>query len=1225
MKRTTVLLRRHVCCAAFVVFAVAGSQVGAQTTAPGSTTPASAAPSSAVAAAAEDEEIIELSPFVVEAAEDAGSYTATATLAGSRIRTELKDVGSAISVVTGQFLQDTGATNNETLLVYTTNTEVAGLGGNYSSVGNGRNLDDTAQRMAPHQSTRVRGLGQADNTRDFFLTDIPWDSYNVGRVDLQRGPNAILFGIGRPAGIVNSSLNAAGFRDGGNIEGRFGSFGSYRASLDYNKVVMEDELSLRVAALHDNTKYQQKPAYNRDRRYFMALRWDPKFLRFEGGRTSLRMNYENGTIDANRPRILPPGDLISPWWTRASLAAIRTRGGMNTQTLGLSDATTIAALRAAGDLGAGVRGNNSSYYNQAIGSFGRNYGGILSVFADPNSSNHTLITADIPKNVTSVLSSLPWTIMSGVIVRRELEGVLKEKANYDFYRDDSIQDASIFDFNHKLLDGPNKAEWSKHEAFNAALSQTFLNNRMGLEAVFDKQNYERGQVNLMSEYGQAITIDMNNRLIDGSINPNYGKACVVSDQFANYGFYSDRESQRLTGFGEFRAEETFGENFFSKLLGRHVLTGLWSSEDYFSEGRSWFRNAADIAYGINVLSGDRGLRNRSVNTLNYLTTASIAGLTSLQGANIGSLQVKQTPKSGSVKSFDMTWTATGVAQTSPWTDQFGTVKTQRENPANYRGWAGSPIGIDIISDDAGDRNSLTTDANLRRVVTDSYAGNWQAYMWDGILVPSFGIRHDKQKSYALPASNLPKNADGSDTVDLYSSNYKLPSTPSQVVSGRTESYSVVLHTPASIKEKMPWHSSVSLFWNKSANFQPSAGRIDVYGNSLPSPEGKTKDYGFVLTTWDDKVSFKVNWYETTVKNDALDNFGGTYMIWGAEAWAYGFARGNLLRANVGGWADFRNGYDPQGIVAGATPTGGWTPAQIATAQQVGDAICNAYMATKLPQSWFDLWGINTASADAGNFIWGTTPSGLTITGDTRSKGTEFEINAQPTKNWNIAVNASKTTAQRVNMAGSFVDWVETRWAVYNTPVTLNGQQITLHTPAADGGDRPAVIGDVRFWNGGYGPNETLKGKFGREFMSGYYLYRIQEGSDVPELRPWRYNIVTNYSFSEGRLKGFNVGGGYRWQDGVIVGYPVLPGATVNDPRAYDLGNPYKGPGETNIDLWVGFGKKLSEKLDWRCQLNVRNAFASKDLIPVTVQPTGELATGRIPEGTVWTLTNTLKF
>ncbi len=64
-------------------------------------------PSSSAAKPSADE-TIELSPFVIEADEDEG-YSAKNTLAGTRLRTELKDVGSAISVVTQKFLKDTNS------------------------------------------------------------------------------------------------------------------------------------------------------------------------------------------------------------------------------------------------------------------------------------------------------------------------------------------------------------------------------------------------------------------------------------------------------------------------------------------------------------------------------------------------------------------------------------------------------------------------------------------------------------------------------------------------------------------------------------------------------------------------------------------------------------------------------------------------------------------------------------------------------------------------------------------------------------------------------------------------------------------------------------------------------------------------------------------------------------------------------------------------------------
>ncbi len=1159
--------------------------------------------------AASEEEIVVLSPFIVSA-DEAKGYAATATLASARVRTELKDVGSAISVVTPEFLSNTGATSNETLLTYTTGTEVSGVGGNMAGLGNATLLDDSAQRMAPHQSTRVRGLGQADNTRDFFITDIPWDAFNVGRVDMQRGPNAILYGIGRPAGIINSSLNGASFATQGNVEVRLGSYGSYRASFDYNKVLLDDELALRVSSLYDDTKYRQKPAFQLDERIFLSGRFDPKFLRFDGARTTIRVNYEKGDIDANRPRILPPGDLITPWWTNPILNKIRLAGGINPQTIGINDSATLASLRAAGDLAAGMRGDNSAYLYRGIGPFGRNYGGIVSVFENPDGGNSYLMYTELGKTVTQGLS-LPWTILSGVQPRKDLEGAVGTTKNADFYRNETLVDRGIFDFYNKLFDGPNKKEWSQHEATNISVSQTLLDNRLGLDLSYDKQNYDRGQTNIFSEFGQSITIDMNNRLIDGSPNPNYGKAATVSDQFANNSYRSERESMRATLFGEFRFEDIMAKGKLSKILGRHVFTGLLSKDDVDTETRSWFRYAADEAYAAEYAVPE--LRNHTVNTLNYLTPAGIAHLANVNGAHISNLTAVQVPSSGFIRSaFYKTWTATGVQPTDPWIDQYGGTSTQAANPANYKGW-GVGRYVDIYSDEEGDRDYLTTNASLTRAETESSAINWQGYFFDGTFVASYGYREDRQKSYAMPTgkNTLPKVA-GLDTVDLTSPKYALPEVPDADVKGHTNTWSFVLHTPQFLRNKMPGRTGLSFFYNRSGNFQPAAGRIDVVGNSLPSPQGQTKDYGILLSTLDDKLTFKINWYETNITNDALSGFGGMYMIWGAEAWAYGFARNNLQRVAGGGWADFTKGYDPLGIVANTTPTAGWTAEQIAYAQRVGDAICNAYMATKPSADWFKLWGINTAAADAGGFIAGSEPAGLTVTGDTVSKGTEFELTAQLLPNWNITMNASKTTAKRMSMAGSLVSFIEERWKVYNTPVMLDGKQV-------------GVIGDVRFWNGGYSPGESLKGKFGREFMSGYNLYRIQEGSNVPELRPWRFNLVTNYTFQTGFMKNINVGAAYRWQDKVVVGYPVLDGATVDDARAFDLDSPYYGPSETNIDFWVGYERKLTEKINWRIQLNIRNAFADMDLIPITVQPDGSPAVSRIPEGTTWWLSNKFSF
>jgi len=201
---------------------VAVLRLSAQTVTPtdqGTTKPAA----TVVTTTTESDQVVVLSPFVVEAGEDKG-YTATSTLAGTRVRTDLKDIASSISVVTEQFLKDTGATNTADLLVYTPSTEVSGLRGNYSGVAG----TQVYQENTISATTRVRGLASADNTRDYFLSDIPWDGYNVGRVDLQRGPNSILFGVGSPAGIVNTSLNDATFKTAYHYEIRVDTYGSLR-------------------------------------------------------------------------------------------------------------------------------------------------------------------------------------------------------------------------------------------------------------------------------------------------------------------------------------------------------------------------------------------------------------------------------------------------------------------------------------------------------------------------------------------------------------------------------------------------------------------------------------------------------------------------------------------------------------------------------------------------------------------------------------------------------------------------------------------------------------------------------------------------------------------------------------------------------------------------------------------------------------------------------------
>src|SRR6478736_3151406 len=352
-------------------------------------------------ASTEEEPVFQLTPFEVTSEGD--SYTGATTLAGNRLNTELRDIGNAVTVITSQFMKDIGATDNSTLLQYTTNTEVGSVFGNFVGAGDGSLVDESTHFTNPNQNTRIRGLTAADNTRDYFLTDIPWDGYNVDGVDLQRGPNSILFGQGSPAGIINTRTKSAMFKDSNEVSFRVGSWGSTRLNVDFNKVLLKDELSLRVAAVSDDTKYKQDPAYSKSERLFGAVRYEPGFLKKGSARTIIKGNIEWGNIESNNPRQLPPLDGITPWFQTGTFKG-RDVGNNPTTFNYLNRMTVIPSQNEDDNTGlpnhgmnrpahngpSEIAGTPNQYYNPWIGkSFGGQFGNPIFNFDADNAAQAT--------------------------------------------------------------------------------------------------------------------------------------------------------------------------------------------------------------------------------------------------------------------------------------------------------------------------------------------------------------------------------------------------------------------------------------------------------------------------------------------------------------------------------------------------------------------------------------------------------------------------------------------------------------------------------------------------------------------------------------------------------------------------------------------------------------------------------------------------------------------
>ena len=1120
----------------------------------------------APAAGAESEPLV-LSPFTVSAEEDDG-YLAKSTLAGTRVRTELKDVGSATSVVTAKFLQDTNAKNSDDLLVYTTGTEVAGQGGNFAGGGDGPLI--TSYFNSPVAGTRVRGLAAADNLRDFFLTDIPWDAYNTGRVDLQRGANSILFGIGSPAGIINNSLNEATFKDANSVEFQFTNLGSYRGTVDLNKELVDNQLSIRIAGLYDNTKYQQKPAFRDDHRAFGALKYDPAFLRRNGARTTFRANYENGKVDGRQPAATPPIDAITPWFTAMNKAVYPWA----------NDKDLISPANQKANPWVGTAGLNNVF------------DGMIAQFGDVNSGNQTyLFPADVYNYPTTSDTTRNNTVNGRYLGIVAYDQFAKNSgipgATIGAFKPKSLTDASIFDFYNNLLSGPNKRNWSEWNAYNLNLAQTFLENKLGFELAYDRQDTRWGYRNMLRDGYNSITVDILSTYMDGTPNPNVGRAMAIGTGSAYSGWSArDRESVRGTAFGELNFKDILGASSrIGRFLGRHNFTYSAAQQSADTTSTTWSNYYVDEAYGPSS-SASLGTGTRDVITFSYLS-GDLRGTNGPGGLHLSRINALQTPSSGSVTQWN-TGTKSFQAYTAPLVNP---------NSSAYN-----------------DDTRPYTNATRHKDVIDSQTFVWQGYFLDGAIVPTIGWRKDVAD--AFDAGPVPKVKGV--VTHFNDGTWRLPTGQADAtggrvfstVSGQTHTFSIVGHLPRKWLEKIPGRIGLSAFYNRSQNFQPDASRIDVVGNALGSPTGKTKDYGIALTALDEKIMLKINRYETSVADTTLaTEMGGGWAIGYVEAWGQMFAKnpGSTIYGTTSAGSKYGAGnllyWQPPDAGNHVDPSNNgsaYTQAAIDAQYDIQRAAQDDWFAPnhQISDKMKAAWGMSDYATGGGSI---SNPL-VRLTGDTVSKGTEFELIATPVKGWDISLNASKTDARRTAIAKSFEDWIAKRTVDFNGP-----------------------MGDIRFWGRGnwvlaVGSNDTVRDFWKNTLLSGYNLSKALNNSSVPELRPWRFNVVSNYTFQQGALKGFTVGGSYRWQDRQVTGYPFNPTKT-----GYDVTAPFYGPAESAFDFWASYSRPLGQRIHWRIQLNVRDAFASKSLIPITVQPDGSPAAYRIPPPRVISLSNRFDF
>ena len=178
-----------------------------------------------------EEELYVLPEFVVSNDQDEGYYSANSTSV-TRTNTLVKNSPISMSIVNEQLLDDLNILNTQ---------DLAMVSAAIDEDPNGFSLD----------RIRIRGFRNSFSRFNFFKRNLPSDSYNIGRVDIIKGANSLIFGQASPGGSTNSAPLLANFNGNNQVANvTVGDKDFFRTRFSSNRIV-NDQLAVRVMAVHN--------------------------------------------------------------------------------------------------------------------------------------------------------------------------------------------------------------------------------------------------------------------------------------------------------------------------------------------------------------------------------------------------------------------------------------------------------------------------------------------------------------------------------------------------------------------------------------------------------------------------------------------------------------------------------------------------------------------------------------------------------------------------------------------------------------------------------------------------------------------------------------------------------------------------------------------------------------------------------------------------------------
>ena len=206
------------------------------------------------------DEIVTLSAFTVSG-EPADRYRATDAISAVRVRAALIDTPSSITVLTREMMDDLAPGR-----VFDVTRYAAGV-----QEGRGIQFQD---RMI------IRGFETQSGARtvDNFLQSADADNVEesiIDRIEITKGPNAILSPAGAPGGSLNIITKSPSFRPSRTLTAQVGLFNAQKLTLDWGGLLGDGKtLAYRVVgSLQDTRTYWSSSAKNRNRALAPMITW----------------------------------------------------------------------------------------------------------------------------------------------------------------------------------------------------------------------------------------------------------------------------------------------------------------------------------------------------------------------------------------------------------------------------------------------------------------------------------------------------------------------------------------------------------------------------------------------------------------------------------------------------------------------------------------------------------------------------------------------------------------------------------------------------------------------------------------------------------------------------------------------------------------------------------------------------------------------------------------